>query len=393
MPLLFSAAVSLAIVVFAYVVHFLTWDGALAAFFIGVAVFDAGLVPTLQLLVFFFLGSLLTKWKHKHKEALMPYRQPSNDSPSAATTTTAAPKQGRGHQQVLATGLIPALLCCLRHIPSSLLPSSLPLLPYLVSQSSLLYAAFMATNLADTLASEVGMLSPTPPILITAWRERVHTGVDGGVSLLGTLASMAGGALIGLCTGDPTEVALMALVGMNGSVVDSVLGVALQSRPERVGKRSRGTKDGEQSGEKVGEKGEAAAEGEVTLKARKMSVEEWERANALVNLLSCSFCCLAYLALQWAWTERQWNPLPSVVLFDALLLLYLLQGYVRLEVLDNAALLLVVAASVLCYAYGVQVLAWWLVVFLVWTLQPYMTGPTFRHLKQKRNQRRAAREL
>ena len=393
MPLLVSAAVSLAIVVFAYVVHFLTWDGSLAAFFIGVAVFDAGLVPTLQLLVFFFLGSLLTKYQHRRKEALMPYKQPLPASTSA-TASTASPKQGRGHQQVLATGLIPALLCCLRHVPASLLPSSPPFLPYLVSQSSVLYAAFMATNLADTLASEVGMLSPTPPILITAWRERVHTGVDGGVSLLGTLASMAGGALIGLCTGDPTEVALMALVGMNGSVVDSVLGVALQSRPERVGKRTKKGEEGEKSGgENTGEKVEVAAEHEVTLRARKMSVEEWETANSLVNLLSCSFCCLAYLALQWAWAERQWNLVPSVVLFDALLLLYLLQGYVLLEVLDNVALLLVVAASVVCYAYGVQVLAWWVVVFLVWTLQPYMAGPGYRHLKHKRAPRRTAREL
>ena len=354
-----AACVSLSLVVFAYFVHFLTLDGSAAAFFIGVAVFSAGLTPTLQLLAFFFLGSLTTKYKHAHKEGLMPYRDAAASSPAAPIKA----KRGRDRHQVLATGLIPALLCVVRVVPASVLPSSVPVLPYVASQWSLLYAAFMATNLADTLASELGMLSSQAPLLITSWRERVQTGVDGGVTLLGTAASIAGGAIIGLCAGSARETALMALVGMNGSVVDSVLGVLLQSRPQR-------------------------AEG-ATLKPRALSVAEWESSNALVNIISCSVTCVAYLVLQWAWSEWGLNVLPSVALFDCALLLYLLQGFVPLELIDNAALLLVVAASVFCYAHRVQVLAWWLAVFVLWTVRPYMAGPGYR-LRAQRQQQRAA---
>ena len=218
MAVLIATAVSVALVVFAYAVHFLTLDGSLAAFFVGVAVFDAGLVPTLQLLAFFFIGSLLTKYKLQHKEALMPYRsialtpQPPSTSTSISAPTSSPPptvKRGRDRHQVLATGLIPALLCLLRYVSPSIFPPSLPVLPYFVSHWSLLYSAFMAVNLADTVASELGMLSPQPPLLITAWRERVRTGVDGGVSLLGTVASIAGGAIIGLCSASARDTALM----------------------------------------------------------------------------------------------------------------------------------------------------------------------------------------
>ena len=289
------------------------------------------------------------------------------------------PKHGRDHHQVLATGLIPALLCLLRFVPLSLLPSSIPLLPYVVSHWSLLYSAFMAVNLADTVASELGMLSSHPPILITAWRERVRTGVDGGVSLLGTLSSIAGGAIIGLCSGTARDTALMVLVGLNGSVVDSVLGVWLQSRPS-----SAAATDEEADAD--------AASVRVTLKERALSVVEWERANALVNLLSCSATCVAYLLLDWAWKEWGVSVVPSVALFDALLLLYLLQGWVAVELLDNAALLLVVLASVLFYAYRVQLFVWWLAVFYVWTVRPYMAGPGYRGRAQRLAQRLSTKQ-
>ena len=384
MALLLATAVSCWLVLFAWAVHFLTLDGSVAAFFVGVAVFDAGLVPTLQLLAFFFIGSVLTKYRQKHKEALMPYRAtpPSAStvtSTSSASASTPSPqgKRGRDRHQVLATGLIPALLCLLRYLPPSIIPSSLPLLPYFVSHWSLLYSAFMAVNLADTVASELGMLSPHPPLLITAWRERVSTGVDGGVSLLGTVASIAGGAIVGLCAGSARETALMALCGLNGSVVDSVLGVWLQSRPTPA---QAGAGDAQPPHQRV------------TLRERALSVVEWERSNALVNLLSCSATCVSYLALDWAWKEWSVNVLPSVVLFDALLLLYLLQGWVMVELVDNMALLLVVLCSVLCYAYRVQVLMWWLAVFYLWTVRPYMAGPGYRSRAQRAAQRPIAKQ-
>lgn len=91
---------------------------------------------------------------------------------------------------------------------------------------------------ADTWASELGVLSASPPRLLTTLR-RVPPGTNGGVSLLGTAASAVGGAFIGvmylLATAvsswddvQPHVVLLGAATGLLGSLVDSLLGATLQ---------------------------------------------------------------------------------------------------------------------------------------------------------------------
>lgn len=50
--------------------------------------------------------------------------------------------------------------------------------------------------LGDTLASELGILSKSPPILITNFKA-VPPGTNGAVSIGGTLASVAGGVIMG----------------------------------------------------------------------------------------------------------------------------------------------------------------------------------------------------
>ena len=53
-----------------------------------------------------------------------------------------------------------------------------------------------ACCMGDTLASELGILSSTPPILLTTFRT-VPPGTNGALSLLGTAASVGGGMAMG----------------------------------------------------------------------------------------------------------------------------------------------------------------------------------------------------
>jgi uncharacterized membrane protein len=54
-----------------------------------------------------------------------------------------------------------------------------------------------ATCLGDTLASELGILSPTPPRLVTNLQP-CRPGTNGGVSPLGLAVSIMGGTIMGV---------------------------------------------------------------------------------------------------------------------------------------------------------------------------------------------------
>lgn len=75
--------------------------------------------------------------------------------------------------------------------------------PHLSAFSFLFSHAFVVTFhrhfaccMGDTLASELGILSNTPPILLTTFRT-VPPGTNGALSLLGTAASIGGGMAMG----------------------------------------------------------------------------------------------------------------------------------------------------------------------------------------------------
>ena len=59
------------------------------------------------------------------------------------------------------------------------------------------FSSQFACCLGDTLASELGVLSSTPPILITTLRT-VPAGTNGAISVGGTIASGIGGLIVGL---------------------------------------------------------------------------------------------------------------------------------------------------------------------------------------------------
>lgn len=98
----------------------------------------------------------------------------------------------------------------------------------------LLALAALAEAAADTSSSEIGMAFPGKTVLLTSWKP-VSPGVDGGVSVKGTLAAIgaagiisAAATLMHLAGGGHTLAVLYA--GVLGSLVDSLMGALLERR-------------------------------------------------------------------------------------------------------------------------------------------------------------------
>ncbi len=142
-------------------------------------------------------------------------------------------KFSKGHQrdaaQVLANGGIAGLCVLLgQAFPGALWPW-------------LAFAGALAAANADTWATELGVLSKTPPRSIRTGR-MVEPGDSGGVSWMGILAATGGSLLIALLAvlpwpGIPAEfglathglvILLITLAGLGGSLVDSLLGATAQ---------------------------------------------------------------------------------------------------------------------------------------------------------------------
>jgi uncharacterized protein (TIGR00297 family) len=112
---------------------------------------------------------------------------------------------------------------------------------YLAASLTCAILAHHATCLADTLASELGILNKKPPVLLTQPWRTVPPGTNGGITWWGTGMSAVGGALMGLgmawmdwCSGiipvQNDKLLLMGTVcGLVGSFVDSLLGATLQA--------------------------------------------------------------------------------------------------------------------------------------------------------------------
>ncbi len=195
----------------------LNQGGMLGAIVTGTLIFGLGGWAWGVLLVAFFASS----------SALSFYR--ADEKAGLAEKFAKGSRRDLG--QALANGGLTALLAAL----AVLRPEP--------SWTRLLFAAgagALAAVNADTWATELGVFSPRPPRLITTCR-RVEVGTSGGVTLTGTLASLAGAAFIGLLAG--AEIGLIArdwtsagvilaaatLGGLAGALVDSLLGATVQA--------------------------------------------------------------------------------------------------------------------------------------------------------------------
>lgn len=210
----------------------LTPSGAAAAFAVGFLSLWTG-ARGWNLLIFYQLGTTATKYKKDLKIKM--------DGTIAAANAT----QARGATQVLACSLIAVILGLIHgiycgeegpiHFGGNTSPSNC-----LASCLTCGILAHHATCLADTLASELGILSQTPPVLVTQPWKTVPSGTNGGVTLIGLFWSLLGGFIIGLSTivldslaGIAPLHALPLLAytstcGLLGSLLDSLLGATIQ---------------------------------------------------------------------------------------------------------------------------------------------------------------------
>jgi len=94
------------------------------------------------------------------------------------------------------------------------------------------FGAFSAA-LADTLSSEIGLLSKRKPKLITNFQE-VEPGSNGGVTLIGFMAALAGALIIAgfyFFLFHNLKISIIIIIaGFTGSVVDSILGATLERK-------------------------------------------------------------------------------------------------------------------------------------------------------------------
>ena len=195
----------------AYRLHSLSTSGAIAATIVGTIIFGiGGWQWAILLLTFFVTSSGLSRAFKKRKASL-------NE------------KFSKGHErdagQVFGNGGVATFFAALH----ALYPDSI--LPWIG------FAASLAAVNADTWATELGVLNPTPPRMITNFTKRVEKGTSGGISLFGTLASLAGSAIIALPAILLSPVGrlnfnyflIFTAAGLAGSLFDSFLGATVQA--------------------------------------------------------------------------------------------------------------------------------------------------------------------
>jgi len=186
------------------------WAGAVL---VGTITFGiGGWVWGVLLVAFFVSSSALTRWRRAVKQRVAGAR---------------FEKGGRRDLgQVLANGGPGALLALAYGLGGE--PAAL----------FWMFLGIMATVTADTWATEIGMLDPSPPRLIVGLAP-VRAGTSGAISGYGLAATLAGAGFVGvlaacwpLAQGQPPAGWLLPIAllgGVAGSLCDSLLGATLQA--------------------------------------------------------------------------------------------------------------------------------------------------------------------
>ncbi len=235
--------------IMAYKKHIVTKSGLVAAFVVGLIVWLlTSWAWFFIMLSFFVITALFTRFKYQKKRSL----------------GAAQDKRGaRAWSNVIANGILPLSFVIFGFIlvlfgggqdayGRTDVGFGSYFIPFPVV--AVAFAAFLgalATHTADTLATEIGLLNPSPPRLITKPWKSVPPGTSGGVSITGFLATLLGCLVIGLTAATlaapqwvsvfgiaimpeivnfaPVTIVLVALVGgFVGCTIDSLFGATIQ---------------------------------------------------------------------------------------------------------------------------------------------------------------------
>jgi uncharacterized protein (TIGR00297 family) len=198
-PFVVGFILSLGVSLTARVLGWLTTDGAIAAVLVGTLVFASGGWARAGLLVLFFTSSsVLTRWQASRKP-----------HPEHAA--------GRSAAQVLANGAVATVL--------SLTAAGA------VPWAAVAFAGAIAASTADTWATEIGLLAPSAPRLITTG-QRIAPGQSGGITWQGTLAGCLGAAVVAGVGAwwMRTPVLPVVAAGSAAMVIDSLLGATVEGK-------------------------------------------------------------------------------------------------------------------------------------------------------------------
>jgi len=219
---LYNMFIALAFIVFLVVAMYAAWRfekltaaGSLTGGLLAACIFAGVSLSGIYLLAaFFVMGTLATSLKRQMKEQ------------------ASLQDENRGRRdawQVIANGACAAIIGLIAFI----FPIKLDLFELMIA------GAFSAAS-ADTLSSELGNIYGSKYINILTLKEDKR-GLDGVISLEGTIAGLGGSLVIALlfssCTGNYAMIWVLLVAGLLGNIADSILGATL----EREGKLGNNT--------------------------------------------------------------------------------------------------------------------------------------------------------
>lgn len=202
---LFTLLLLLVVVAISVQKQKLTLQAAFIAVTIGLLVFiSAGLTGVSLLMTFFILSVIATA----HKKGI-----------KAKINRDNLANKARNTRQVLANGGIAAITAVLIIID-----------PQRTELYSIMMAASLASALADTLSSELGMVYGRRFYNILTLKKEAN-GLDGVVSIEGLLIGFLGSATIAMIYPGFNKTAIIVLVaGAIGNLTDSLLGATLERK-------------------------------------------------------------------------------------------------------------------------------------------------------------------